>query len=94
MSRNTGSRELFELRAGLVLQWNQQLIALAEGGDSLNGTHLVGKGHHRAIAVDGVAGAGKIPLSAFVGRRFGLLGEVRRGLGVRRMKELNLGYGE
>lgn len=78
----------------LVLQRYQQLVAFAESGDTFDVSRLVGKGHDRAIAVYGVASAGKIPLSAFVGRRFGLLGEMRRGLRIRRMKELNLRYGE
>ena len=83
MSKETLIKQLHRFR----------MIALAEGGDPLDRTNLVGKGHHRPIAVDGVAGAGKIPLSALAGRRFGL-GEMRRDLGVRRTKELNLRYGK
>src|SRR6185437_6302286 len=78
----------------LVLQRHQQLVSLAESRNAFNVPRLVGKGHHRAVAVDCMAGAGEIPLSALMGRRFGLLGEMRRRLGIRRMKELNLRYGE
>jgi hypothetical protein len=78
----------------LILERHQQLIARAEGGHAFDVAGLVGKGHHRAVAVHRMASAGKIPLAAFVGRLFGLLGEMRRGLGLRRLEKLELGYGE
>lgn len=78
----------------LVFQRYQQLVAFAESGDAFDVSRLVGEGHDRAIAVNRVTGAGEIPFSALVNGRFDLLSEMRRRLGIRRMKELNLRYGK
>ena len=60
------------LRAWLILQWNDRTAVAAEGGDALQGSVGAGDGHDRAVAVNGVAGGGKIPAPAL-----GVLGHGR-----------------
>ena len=47
---------------GLVFKGNYGAAVAAEGGDSLQVAVGAGDGHHRAVAVDGVAGGGEVPL--------------------------------
>ena len=75
----------------LVLQRHQQLVGTAaERCNALDGASLVWKRHHRAVAINRMTGARKIPLAAFMPDCLRLLGEVRVRLGIGRVEKLNL----
>ena len=52
-------------RSVLVLQRDDRTAVAAEGGDSLQIAVRAGKGHDRAVAINRMAGGGKVPAPAF-----------------------------
>src|SRR5204863_3189071 len=78
----------------LVFQWHHHLAILAERCHSLQTATGVCQRHDRTVAIDCVAGPGKVPLAAFAWGSFGLLGEMWRGLGYLGQVGRNLRDGE
>ena len=64
-----------ELSVTLVFEGNDGAAVAAEGGDSLEVAVGPGQGHYGTIAVNGVAGGGEVPASAF-----GVFGDLGGGL--------------
>ena len=74
----------------LVFERNHGAAVAAEGRNSLERAAGIGYDHDRAVAVDGVAGSGKVPASAFgmvSDRRGGLAQRLLRGHGCDRQAE-------
>ena len=72
--RNYRNRDgLQELAIGLVFQRHQQLFTAAKRGHALDRAAAIGHVHYRAITVDSMSGAGKVPDSPLVGSLCSLL---------------------